>query len=39
MPTIDQEIYAAADKFIDTTVKSDKPFFVWFNTTCTFGHA
>ncbi len=33
MPTIDQEIYAAADKFIDKSVKDDKPFFVWFNAT------
>ena len=33
MPTIDQEIYAAADKFIDKSVQGDKPFFVWFNST------
>ncbi len=33
METIDEEIYAAADRFIDTAVKNDKPFFVWFNTT------
>jgi arylsulfatase A-like enzyme len=33
MPTIDQEIYAAADKFIDKAAKDKKPFFVWFNTT------
>ena len=31
--TIDQEIYSAADKFIDKAVQEDKPFFVWFNTT------
>jgi arylsulfatase A-like enzyme len=33
MPTIDQEIYGAADKFIDKAVNDKKPFFVWFNTT------
>jgi arylsulfatase len=33
METVDQEILAAADKFIDRTVKEKKPFFVWFNTT------
>ncbi len=33
METIDEEIYAAADKFIDKSVKAKKPFFVWFNTT------
>ena len=33
METIDEEIYAAADKFIDRSVKAKKPFFVWFNTT------
>jgi arylsulfatase len=33
METIDEEIYAAADKFIDKAVQARKPFFVWFNTT------
>lgn len=33
MPTIDEEFLGAAKKFIDGSVKADKPFFVWFNTT------
>ena len=33
MPTIDEEFLGAAKKFIDTAVKQNKPFFVWFNTT------
>ncbi len=33
MPTVDLEIYAAATKFIDGSVKAKKPFFVWFNST------
>ena len=33
MPTIDQEIYGAAVKFIDKAASDKKPFFVWFNTT------
>jgi arylsulfatase len=33
MPTIDQEIYAKATEFLDRTVKAEKPFFVWFNST------
>ena len=33
MPTVDEECLAAAQKFIDTSVKQEKPFFVWFNTT------
>jgi arylsulfatase A-like enzyme len=33
MPTVDLEIYDAANKFIDGAVKEKKPFFVWFNTT------
>ena len=33
MPTIDEEIYAAAGKFIDKAASDKKPFFVWFNTT------
>ena len=33
METIDEEIFAAADKFIDRSAKEKKPFFVWFNTT------
>ena len=33
MPTVDLEIYDAANKFMDTQVKAQKPFFIWFNTT------
>jgi arylsulfatase len=33
MPTIDEEFLGAAQKFIDKSVKEEKPFFVWFNTT------
>ena len=33
MPTVDLEIYDAANKFIDIAVTGKKPFFVWFNTT------
>jgi arylsulfatase len=33
MPTIDEEFLAAAQGFIDRSVKDSKPFFVWFNTT------
>jgi len=33
MPTVDEEFLGAAKKFIDTSVKASKPFFVWFNTT------
>jgi arylsulfatase A-like enzyme len=33
MPTIDMEIHTAETKFIDSVVKNDKPFFVWFNST------
>ena len=33
MPTIDEEFLGAAQKFIDASVKQNKPFFVWFNTT------
>lgn len=33
MPTVDEEFLGAAKKFIDNSVKQDKPFFVWFNTT------
>jgi arylsulfatase A-like enzyme len=33
MPTIDQEIYTAAMKFVDGAVEKKKPFFLWFNTT------
>ena len=33
MPTVDMEIYAAEQKFVDKAVKDGKPFFVWFNTT------
>jgi len=33
MPTVDEEFLAAAQKFIDTSAKQNKPFFVWFNST------
>jgi arylsulfatase len=33
MPTFDEEVLDHATDFIDRAVKSDKPFFVWFNTT------
>ena len=33
METIDDEIHAAAKKFIDKAAKDGKPFFVWFNST------
>ena len=33
MPTIDEEIFDHAAKFIDKSVQDKKPFFVWFNTT------
>jgi arylsulfatase A-like enzyme len=33
METVDQEIYAAAGKFLDSAVSEKKPFFIWFNTT------
>ena len=33
MPTVDEEIYAAAGKFIDKATKDKKPFFIWFNST------
>ena len=33
MPTVDQEIYDAAVKFVDGAVEKKKPFFLWFNTT------
>ena len=33
METVDQEIYAAEQKFVDNAAKDGKPFFVWFNTT------
>lgn len=33
MPTIDEELFAAATKFIDKSVSDKKPFFVWFCTT------
>jgi arylsulfatase A-like enzyme len=33
MENIDEEIFAAADKFIDRSAREKKPFFVWFNTT------
>lgn len=33
METVDGEFLNAAKGFIDRSVKADKPFFVWFNTT------
>jgi arylsulfatase A-like enzyme len=33
MPTVDQEIYEAAMKFVDGAAEKKKPFFLWFNTT------
>ena len=33
METVDEEIFAAEQKFVANAAKSDKPFFVWFNTT------
>ena len=33
METADEEFVAAAKKFVDRSVKSGKPFFVWVNTT------
>jgi arylsulfatase len=33
MKTVDAEFLEAAENFIDSSVKADKPFFVWFNTT------
>ena len=33
METADEEFVAAAKKFVDKSVKDDKPFFVWVNTT------
>jgi arylsulfatase len=33
METIDEEFLTAAKGFIDKSVKQDKPFFVWFNST------
>ncbi|HLN31808.1 MAG TPA: arylsulfatase [Gemmataceae bacterium] len=33
MPTIDEELFAGATKFIDKSVNDKKPFFVWFCTT------
>ncbi|MEH6570287.1 MAG: arylsulfatase [Halioglobus sp.] len=33
METTDEEFIAAAKKFVDQSVKDDKPFFVWLNTT------
>jgi arylsulfatase len=33
METADEEFVAAAKKFVDRSLKADKPFFVWVNTT------
>ena len=33
METADEEFVAAAMKFVDRSVKADKPFFAWVNTT------
>ena len=33
MKTVDGEFLKAAETFIESSVKKDKPFFVWFNPT------
>jgi arylsulfatase len=33
MQTVDEEILASTENFIEKSVKANKPFFVWFNTT------
>ena len=33
METVDEEVTSAAIKFMETAVKDDKPFFVWWNST------
>jgi arylsulfatase len=33
MPTVDEEFLAGAKDFIDRSVKANKPFFCWFNST------
>ncbi len=33
METIDEEVLGACSEYLDRASKSDKPFFVWFNTT------
>src|SRR5262245_30158034 len=33
MPTVDEEFLGGAKKFIDGSVKQNKPFFCWFNST------
>jgi arylsulfatase A-like enzyme len=33
METIDEEVLAACSEYLERAGKSDKPFFVWFNTT------
>jgi arylsulfatase A-like enzyme len=33
METIDDEVFAKAENFLDRQVKADKPFFLWFNTS------
>ena len=33
METVDEEFLAGAKDFIDRSVKADKPFFVWYNST------
>jgi arylsulfatase len=33
MPTVDEEFLGGAKKFIDSSVKANKPFFCWFNST------
>jgi arylsulfatase A-like enzyme len=33
METVDEEFHAAAMDFVDRAVKSQKPFFLWYNTT------
>ncbi len=33
METVDEEFLAAAENFMGTQIKANKPFFVWFNST------
>ncbi len=33
METVDEEFFAAAMDYLDRAKKSDKPFFIWFNST------
>jgi len=33
METVDEEFFAACTAYLDRAAKSDKPFFIWFNST------